>query len=454
MRRLVWRSLEQVRGQQAHRCYQRRESSPEAEMKKVVLASVGSLGDLHPFIAVGLALKRRGLDAVLAVPQSYVAKVERSGLKAHAIFPDFETLGVTQEIGTAAAAKRLMRDPDFLVRSVFLDHLSDTATKLEEAARGAAAIVSTSFAPGEMVAEKLALPIIPAVLQPYMMFSASEPPVSLEFWMLRSWPKTRWGVAFNRLALQMIYGEMRRRYGGSINCVRRANGLGPATTVPILGLPPAPLTLALYSPVLGAPMLDHPPNTLVTGAVFFDSESGAPETLDEEALAFRSKGEPPLVFSLGSFVVNAPGNFYRESLAAARLLGRRAVLLTGGGEAPPPADDVLIRTYVPHSQIFPLAAAIIHHGGAGTTAQALLAGKPQIVVPHMGDQWDHGARIQRLGVGKFVRPDQYRAARVANALKELFAEPAVAQRAQQIGIQISAERGAETAAEAIERTIG
>ena len=102
--------------------------------QKIVLATIGSLGDLHPFIAVGLALKARGLSPVLAVPETNVAKVQAAGLGAAAIFPTFEEIGRLLNMSEEIATVRMMRDPDFLFRHVFVRLLPDSVTALNRAA--------------------------------------------------------------------------------------------------------------------------------------------------------------------------------------------------------------------------------------------------------------------------------------------------------------------------------
>jgi UDP:flavonoid glycosyltransferase YjiC (YdhE family) len=423
--------------------------------KRIILATIGSLGDLHPFIAVALALKQLGHDPVLAVPLDNVDKVRRAGLEAHAVFPSFEEIGRSLDVDEGAATRRMMRDPDYLVRRVFLELLPASVGKLEAVAKGADAIISSSFAPGPIVAEKLSIPLIPALFQPMMMFSAHEPPIAPDFWSLIPFPKTPGGVGWNRRLLGLVMLEMRRRYAGKVDRVRRAHGLAPARPPPIFGLPTdAPLVLGLWSPILGARQPDHPPNTLVAGFAPFDSDSGAPEQLDPELDAFLIAGEPPLVFTLGSFAVYAPGDFYAHSLAAARALGRRAVLLTGPGAPPPTAPDVLARAYAPHSLVFPRAAAIIHHGGSGTTGAAMRSGRPQLVVSHMGDQYDHAARLARLGCALSLTARRYTSARAAPLIQRLLTDTRIAEAAASVAARISPERGAQTAAEAIVRVLG
>ena len=131
----------------------------------------------------------------------------------------------------------------------------------------------------------------------------------------------------------------------------------------------------------------------------------------------------------------------------------RAVLLTGGFAANCPArvpDGVLLVDRAPHQLLFPRARAVVHQGGAGTTAQALRAGCPMLVVPHSHDQPDNAFRVTRLGVARTLFPKHYTAARAATELERLLGDPSYAARAGETARIVSAEGGADAAADAIQ----
>ena len=187
-------------------------------------------------------------------------------------------------------------------------------------------------------------------------------------------------------------------------------------------------TLALYSRVLGEPQPDWPPNVTTTGTVFYNG----PEPLEPKLEEFLAAGEPPVVFTLGTSAVGAAGRFYHESAAAAAKLGVRAVLLTGGFAQNRPDDlppNVLLVDRAPHQLLFPRASAVVHQCGAGTTAQALRAGQPTLLVPHGHDQFDNARRVRKLGVARTVFPTEYRAERVARDLRALLTDPSYRERA-------------------------
>jgi UDP:flavonoid glycosyltransferase YjiC (YdhE family) len=212
-------------------------------------------------------------------------------------------------------------------------------------------------------------------------------------------------------------------------------------------------TLALFSRVLAEPQPDWPANVTTTGTVFYNG----PEPLELQLEEFLAAGEPPVVFTLGTSAVGAAGGFYRESAAAVAKLGVRAVLLTGGFAQNRPDElpaGVLLVDRAPHQLLFPRASAVVHQCGAGTTAQALRAGRPTLLVPHGHDQFDNARRVRNLGVARTVLPNDYRAERVARELNALLDEPRYRERAAAVRIVVREERGAEAAVAAVERVLG
>lgn len=177
-------------------------------------------------------------------------------------------------------------------------------------------------------------------------------------------------------------------------------------------------------------------------------------SLTPELVRFLEEGEPPILFTLGSSAIWDAGNFYRESIAAAEQLGKRTILLTGNNPLNKPAEsfpkNVFALAYAPYAQIFSRASVIVHHGGIGTTGQALRAGKPTLVMPFGGDQFDNGARIERLGVGRTIMRKQYTGKRAALELKRLSDDSSYERRAAELAQCIQAEDGVRFACDAIE----
>ena len=156
------------------------------------------------------------------------------------------------------------------------------------------------------------------------------------------------------------------------------------------------------------------------GFPWFDADGDA--ELPQKLARFLDDGEPPLVFTLGTAVVADARQFYHHSAAAAKLLGRRAILLVKNPRIVLPVlpEGVVAFDYAPFSQLFPRAAAIVHHGGIGTTGQAMRSGRPSLVMPCAWDQPDNAERAARLGIARTIARNRYEPQRVAAELRLLL----------------------------------
>jgi rhamnosyltransferase subunit B len=212
------------------------------------------------------------------------------------------------------------------------------------------------------------------------------------------------------------------------------------------------LVLAMFSPLLGEPQPDWPASTKVTGFVFYDGGAGQRD-LPPPVESFLQQGPPPLVFTLGSAAVLDAGDFYQQSALAAELIGQRAVLLVGSDPRNIPRDtakNLCVASYAPYSSLFPRASVIIHQGGVGTTAQALISGKPMLVMPYSHDQPDNARRVRRLGVARVIRRKRYTAELAARKITLLLEKTATRRRAATIGERLRREDGLKAACDALE----
>jgi rhamnosyltransferase subunit B len=418
-------------------------------MARIILVTIGSLGDLHPFIGVARELKSLGHDPVMAVPTNHIDSCRAAGLEAHGVFPDYESLA--EEIGEAPEiiVRKVMADPDFLIRQIMLRGLATSAEKVDKLMDGASLVITSMFAlAAPIIAEKRNVPLATLVLQPIAILSATAPSFMPEMPIFMRQKPGRFGQAWNRLLCNLMRGEMKRRYGKALNLVRYAHGLNAIRVPPIFDVEGnVVLRIATYDPLFASIPTDAPANIKITGFPNFDSASNEDDSLPAHLETFLSNGPPPIVFTLGSFAVFAPGCFYSESVRAARLLGHRAVLLIGVDGSPPDdlGPDVCVVTYAPHSKLFPRAVCIVHHGGIGTTGQALMSGKPQLIVPFMGDQPDNASRIIALGVGSQLSAKTYTAKRAETQLKRLLENQMISNRAKAFAGQMI-KNGAERAA--------
>ncbi len=414
---------------------------------RIVFATFGTFGDVNPLIGLGCELVQRGHSVVLAAPEMFRRQADAGGLQ----FAPVRPLQDPDDSAMIAMIYDRRRGTERGLREFLFPALRDSYDDLLAIAKGADLLVSGELAyAAPLVAEVTDIPWASYVLAPFSFFSAYDPP------QLPPYPRLSRVLAASPGAghlLRPFARAITRSWCEPVAELRRALGLPPGAS-PLFEAKHAPrLVLALFSPLLGAPQPDWPPNTKQCGFVFYDRDAEH-AALSPKLSAFLAAGSPPLVFTLGSAAVLDPGNFWRESAEAARLLNMRAVLLTGSGnDTQPDTPQLCHAAYAPYSLLFPRAAAIIHQGGVGTTAQALAAGKPMLVMPYSHDQPDNALRMQRLGVARVLPRERYTAARAARALARLLHTPSFMVKATEAAAIMAAEDGLHTACDALESAL-
>lgn len=417
---------------------------------RIVLSTFGTFGDVNPLIALALELRRRGHRPVLAVPEMFRAKIEPLGIGFFPVRPDQDQTDkelVAMIYDKKKGTEHGLREFLFpVIRQSYEDLLFAV-----EQDGGADLLLSGELAyAGPIVAEKTGIPWVSYVLAPFSFFSAYDPPVLPPYPTLAKAQVVvpRMGHVVARFARFVT-----RRWPEPVYELRRELGLDRGKDPIFDAKHSEHLVLALFSQVLGAPQPDWPENTKVTGFVFYDGDAGKNE-LSPELAKFLDAGPPPLVFTLGSAAVLDAGDFYVQSARAARMLNSRAVLLVGNDPQNVPAGEasekICIANYAPYSKLFPRASAIIHQGGVGTTAQALRAGKPMLVMPYSHDQPDNARRVRRLGMAKVVQRKNYTAERAARLIQALLENPRYLERAVATQQKMEEEDGLKTACDALE----
>jgi UDP:flavonoid glycosyltransferase YjiC (YdhE family) len=419
---------------------------------RIVLATVGSLGDLHPFMAIAHRLQALGADPIIAAAPDYAPRVAAAGIPFHGMRPGMESVQRDLGVNQAELARRAAKDSWYLIREIIFPSLRASYEDSVPLMKDASLVATSSLAfSAKLAAEAQGVRHVAIVLQPIMFFSAYDPPTISELpWLaglLRSVGPNMAG------ALIRVLKRMGRSRSKPLFDLRRELGLPEHGIDAVIdGQFPADGTaLALYSTLLGAKAPDFPARTEITGFTFYDGAEADPPDQRDSLQRFVNSGPPPLVFTLGSFVGADAGDFYEVSLQVARALKMRAILVVGEHAMSTsrlrPAEDVFIVPYAAYSTLFNRCAVIVHQGGVGTSAQALRAGRPHLVVPFSGDQPDNAARLVRLGVARSLKRKEYRVARVAEALRDLSENPKYASRAREASETVTREDGAQRAAE-------
>ncbi len=426
---------------------------------KIVLSTFGSLGDLHPMLALGIELRGRGHEIVINTLEVYREKIDALQFKFFPLRPDFNPEKDRELARNLMDAKA---GTEILMGKILLPNLRPMFDDLMRAVAGADLLVSGEVVfPAASVVEKTKIKWITNSLAPGSFLSPHDPAVP---------PMAQWFRHFRFLGATFhgaMFSIMKRAVNAqfeSYRKFRRELGLSENHNPLFDGKYSDLLHLAMFSKVLGKPQPDWHSPTLQTGFCFYDGQSDLgkmPEGLTE----FLKKGEPPIVFTLGSAAVMDARDFFEESAKAAQILNRRAVLLYGTFNEPPKIMEngkwkmengkqnqskVAAFDYAPYSQIFPKAACVVHQGGVGTTAQVLRAGVPHLIMPYSHDQPDNAARCARIGVARVISRDKYNGETAAKQLRELLSDLTYKSKAVEAGKIVNAEHGTKIACDAIE----
>lgn len=422
---------------------------------RIVFTTWGSLGDLHPYLALGLELQHRGHDVAIATLGAWRETVARAGLQFHPLRPD-----VPDDEGAARELVRRLLDakggPRHLFMGVFgpvmREMYDDTLAAVR--ADGGAELLVTHQVPvtGPIVADVTGVRWVSGVLLPMAFLSRYDPATPPQA------PGLRTVAALHPLladAFNALGRFVTRRWAEPTYRLRAELGLPRGASPFFEGQHSPSLVLGLFSRVLARRQPDYPPQTQVTGFAFYDGADVRPP--DPALQAFLDAGEPPVVFTLGSSAVWIAEDFYAVAIDAVRRLGARAVLLAGEQAAALRAsglpDRIVAVDYAPHSLVMPRGSVTVHQGGVGTTGQALRAGRPQLIVPFGQDQPDNARRCAALGVARTLPRAAFRADRVATELRALLQEPGFARRAADVGRTVREEDGVRVACDSLEHEL-
>lgn len=415
--------------------------------RRVAILTFGSRGDVQPFVALALALQRRGVHPVVGAHAAHRALVEERGVQFAELAGD-----PVEWMRSQARLRALVRRPAVLAaaRRFTVDWEPTMRRMLEQSAELVDACDAMVFSHGALagphLAEALAKPAAFASLQPWDV-TAEYPSVAL-----RQAPRTpgparrRFNRASHWLGEQVVWFPWR----GVVNRWRVERlGLPPVglLATPWRRLGPEVARLYGYSPFAAPPPADWPADRFVGGWWELPRPAGwrPPGSLE----AFLAAGDPPVYVGFGSHLpARDLGAVERVMDEVAARLGLRLVVAAGwaglGGGSAGSVDRYVV-TEVPHDWLFPRVKAAIHHGGAGTTGAALRAGAPQLVVPAFFDQYHWSVRVTELGVGARLVPREFGVDGLEAALRRVL-EPAVAARAAAVAATVRDEPGADGAA--------
>jgi rhamnosyltransferase subunit B len=409
---------------------------------RFIIVALGSYGDINPCAGIAVRLRERGHKVVFLTSEYYEPLLQRLGIEVVSTLSlaDHLRIGASPELKSNFGALRIV-----LRELVLGPARREYAAIQEKYEPGQTVILARGRALGARIAqEKLGAPLVTLILSPDWLRSSYHP-----------------GLLGHR-----IVPRTARKWLQSVLSGRVSSMLMPETNRlrDELGLPPIQGMFDdwVYSPqlILGlfpewyAPAPPDWPKIHLTGFSLFDGTNA--RELSPEVEEFLAAGAPPLTISALSSMQSA-GEFFKRSVAAVRLIGARAILLSPFPHNVPAnlPPGIGYFGYTPHRLLLPRSAGVIHQGGTGAVAGALLAGIPQLFVPvNLIDNPFNAVRVAGMGVGAWLWPAQYRPRRAARELRRLLASPAVKERCSYYAAKMRSEDGTGAACSLIEDVSG
>ncbi len=408
-----------------------------------LLTALGSYGDVHPMMGLGIALRRRGHEVELFASDYFEEEIRGCGL------------GFVS-IGTREQYLELTRLPDLwhprrslrlIVKYALTNCLEPMYQAIAERYRpGETVIAACGLDLASRVAgDKLGAPVSSVVYAPMSLWSSISPPKLTSGWMsdrLPRWVNQAQFVIGDRLLLRPLVGP-------PVNRLRHSLGLPPVRRLFPDWWYGTGSTLCLFPEWFAAQVPDWPSGTKCVGFPQWDGGDSRP--LSDGCQAFLAAGDAPIVFTPGS--ANRQGRaFFKTAVEVCRRLGRRGLLLSKFDEHLPAGMSQQVERFEfePLSQLLPHAAAFVHHGGVGSAAQALAAATPQLVRPLAFDQLDNAARLIALGVAESLPPRRFTTDRAAAALDRLISSESVRESCDRAAKRCDPEAARERACDVLE----
>jgi sterol 3beta-glucosyltransferase len=422
----------------------------DAEMRITILAA-GSRGDVQPYVALGMGLQKAGHEVRLVASSDFEAFIKSRGLGFFSAGVDMRRLLQAEEAQATLASERSTLRGLWQTIREWRPAIQQVHESMWQASQETQAIVFSTLGMGAYhVAERLGVPCFWALTFPMFGRTRTQPNPLL--------PALPLGGGYNLLTHVFVERFWQQLAGRASNSWRQAQ----------LDLPPIPLhkwpytqlhgrsvpLLYGYSPTVAARPPDWSDHAHVTGYWFLDH---SPDWQPSEHLAaFLDSGPPPVYVGFGSMNTRDPQGTSRIVLDALKRSGQRGVIATGWGglsESDLP-DEVFVVESVPHDWLFPRMAAVVHHGGAGTTGAGLRAGVPSIVVPFAGDQPFWARRVKALGVGPDpIARSHLTSDGLADAIGIAVTSEPIRRRAARLGHAIRAEDGIGNAVRVFSRNV-
>lgn len=414
---------------------------------KFLLPTLGSAGDVHPFLAIGQTLQARGHVVEIITNPVFRPMVAAAGL---AFYP----AGTASQYDDALSSPKLWHPVDGF--GVFWRRMARCAMepvyrRIEShATQSPCVVLATPLMLGARLAqEKLGVPLVTAYTAATMLRSC-EYPLTLAHWRVPRLPDMLLRPALTLAWQALDRFKLHPMLAADLPALRHTLGLPPLTSS-VFGQ-------WIHSPQAGVTLFPHwfapapsdwPLQVRQAGFPLYDGDKT--QGLDAGLLAFLAAGAPPVVFTPGSAMGHGHA-FFDAAVRACQALGQRGVLLSTQGQQIPADLPATVHhcAYAPFGLLLPRASALVHHGGIGNTAQALRAGLPQLITPMAFDQFDNAMRLERLGVAASVARQDTAFITMAPKLKMLLESTGVASACRLAAQRIAHDRGLDVVCDLLE----
>ena len=421
---------------------------------KILILTFGSRGDVQPYVALGKGLKARGHTVTICTCIRFSAFIADHGLKyAHAedgileLMDGAEGRAAMEDANSIFGMLKTMRRLWSRVKPI-MRQMFQESWEAAQAVKPDIIIYHPKAIGVVAIAEKLGARVILAMPFPMMVPTAETPSIGLPNWKLGGWYNKATYKLVHKISLWTI-GKLTREW-------RVSHGLPPRICgINILHTPagdPIPV-LHGYSPAVSPRPRDWPATAHISGYWFLDRLPAwkPPKALQD----FLDAGDAPVYVGFGSMSGRDPRRLTVIVVEALQQANLRGILSAGWGglDADGLPDSILMIDSAPHDWLFPQVSAVVHHGGAGTTAAGLRAGRPTVICPFFGDQGFWGRCVHTLGVGPAPLPQKKLTVdKLAGALRAVVGDEAMRNRAELLGEQIRREYGVSNAVAVIEGT--
>ena len=409
---------------------------------RILLLTMGTRGDVQPFVALGKRLQQAGHDVAVCASSGFAPWIKEHGLGYSYMNNDIVDLvnsdagrRAMEGAGGVAGLPKRMLESARRFKPIFRRALAEQW----EAAQGTQVIIYNPNAVGGYhIAEALGIVGIMTDAIPTWVPTSAFPHIVA--------PDLKLGGWYNRLTHRLVGVVPHLLFGSVVSRWRKETLRLPPRSLFASELVRAdgrhvPVLLSL-SPHVVAPPPDWPKSVRVTGYWFLDE--GQNWQPPPRLLEFLAAGPPPVFVGFGSMAGRNPAKTARVALDALARSGQRGLVVTGWGglSVPDPPQSAHVTEFVPYDWLLPRVAAVVHHGGAGTTAAGLRAGKPTVICPFVADQPFWGRRVAELGVGPSPIPQRNLTAdNLAQAIQETMTDTVMRRRAAELGAKIQAEDG-------------